>query len=176
MVVATLNGKPLRIDFLNGILGVSNTELSRGVSELVVEADVDGRTIRASIKLLHPIACLKSRVANILHRATCRTDLISKLQLEAAYVVVRRYIHDALDDDTGWKEARDCLSALFRYMRSDQFGKVAHQKLGLDILDIIRDLATDERIDSRYRDFQLQRMIALIEHRRARLEARSAAV
>lgn len=165
IVETTVNGKPIKIDFLSGILGVKNKELKRGVIELRVEAEIDGKSSEATIKLMHPVACLKSRIANILSPATRRTDRISKNQLSASFIVVRRYIENALEEND-WIEARDCISNLFDYMRSDQFGRVADRDVGVDILEIFRPLASDERIDARYRKYQVKQMISGIERRR----------
>jgi hypothetical protein len=165
IVETTINGKPIKIDFLNGILGVGNKELKRGVIELRVEAELDGKPAEAIIKLMHPVACLKSRVANILSPATRRTDKISKNQLKASFLVVRRYIEDSLAAGD-WKEAQDCISNLFEYLRSDQYGRVADRDVGIDILAILRPLVSDERIDVRYRKYQVRQMISGIERRR----------
>jgi hypothetical protein len=80
--------------------------------------------------------------------------------------VVQRHIDDALGRGD-WNEAHECLSALFRYLRSDEFGKKADKELNTDILEIIRAFQNDNRIDRRYRGFQLKPMIARIEKRRA---------
>jgi hypothetical protein len=49
--------------------------------------------------------------------------------------------------------------------------KVADVQLGIDALSIIRAFADDARIDPRYRELQLVKMIANIERRRARRRA-----
>jgi len=165
IVETTVNGKPIKIDFLNGVLGVKNVELKRGVIDVQVEAESDGKPVQAIIKLMHPVACLKSRVANILHPATRRTDKISKNQLRAAFVVVRRYIDDCLADGDR-KEAQACISALFEYARSDQYGRVLDRELGYDVLEILKPLLADDRFDPRYRKHQIKQMISGIERRR----------
>jgi hypothetical protein len=165
MVRASINGKDLIIDFMNGVLGVKNNELRRGVSVIEVEADVDGKAIVAEIAVLHPILCLKSRVANMLSPLLKRRDNFAWAQLQSAVIVVQRHIDDALGRGD-WNEAHECLSALFRYLRSDEFGKKADKELNTDILDIIRAFQNDDRIDRRYRGFQLKPMIARIEKRR----------
>jgi hypothetical protein len=57
--------------------------------------------------------------------------------------------------------------AFFRYLKSDQYVKVADLKLGLDPLDILRAFIDDLRIDARYRRHQLRKMITKIEGKRA---------
>ena len=89
------------------------------------------------------------------------------MQAEASLVIVRCFIDDALSNAVGWRDARDCFTTLYWYLRSDEYVKVAHRDLGIDALDIIRAFGDDERIDTRYRDLQLKKMIANIEKRRA---------
>jgi hypothetical protein len=165
-IVTTINGKPLKIDFLGAVLGVQNYELRRGVSTLEIKADLDGEPTTVLIKVLHPLICLKSRIVSMLHPATRRTDRIARAQAEAAVVILRRFIDDALDDKE-WKDARDCFKQLFRYLKSDQYVKVADVKLGIDPLTVLRAFAEDERIDKRYQENQLKKMIARVEGRRA---------
>jgi hypothetical protein len=166
-VHASINGKDLVIDFLNGVLGVKNNELRRGgASTIEVEADADGKAVRVEIKVLHPVLCLKSRVANMLSPIMKRRDSFAWAQLHAAVIVVQRHIDEALTK-RDWDEAHECLSALFRYLRSDEYGKKADKELNVDILNIIRAFQNDERINRRYRGFQLKSNIAHIEKRRA---------
>lgn len=163
-----INGKPLKIDFLRTVLGIQDRELQRGgVSILEIVAELDGKQTKVRIKVMHPMLCLKSRIVNMLHAGTRRTDRIARTQTHAAIVIVRRFISDALDDVNGWKEARECLRELFRYLRHDEYVKVADLQIGIDPLSILRDFSGDARIDHRYRNMQLKKMIAKIESRRA---------
>jgi hypothetical protein len=165
-IVTTIDGKPLVIDFLGALLGIRDRELRRGVSILEIAGQIEGRPATVLIKVLHPVLCLKSRIISMLHPATRRTGPIARTQAEASLVIVRRYIDDALSDHE-WKEARDCFATLYWYLRSDEYLKVADVQLGIDPLAIIRAFTDDERIDSRYRDRQLKKMVTNIERRRA---------
>jgi hypothetical protein len=162
----SFHGKPLVIDFLGGILGVHEREIRRGVSVLEVQGEIDGRPTIVLIKVMHPLLCLKSRIINMVHPSLGRHGTIARTQAEAALIIVRRFIHDTLDDDDH-HEAKECFRTLFRYLRSDEYVKVADLKLGLDPLNIIRTFVDDKRIDSRYRGRQLKQMVAKIEERRA---------
>lgn len=170
LVRAEVNGRVITIDFLNDVLGVSLRELGRGgVSEIALQGyDEAGNAVEVHVRLLHPVTCLKSRVASILSPATRRRDLVALRQLSAAAVVVRCFIHDALEngDRDSWREARRCFSSLFAYIRSHEFGKRAHRDTPIDILDIIKDFASDDRIELRYRHNQLNVMINMIENKR----------
>ncbi len=167
-IVTAINGKPLLIDFLGAVLGIQNRELRRGVSVLEITADLDGKPTTVLIKVLHPLLCLKSRIVNMLHPLTRRSGRIARRQAEAAVVIVKRFINDALDDDQdGWKDAHDCFRQLYWYLRSDEYIKVADIELGIDPLIILRAFADDQHIDERYRELQIKKMISNIERRRA---------
>jgi hypothetical protein len=166
VVRATINGKELTVDFMHGVLGIKQSELRKGVSVIGVEADVEGKTVSAKIAVLHPVLCLKSRIANMLSPILMRRDRFAWAQLNAAMIVAQRHIDQALGSGD-WNEAHQCLSAIFSYLRSDEFGKKADIELNVDALDILRAFQNDQRIDPRYRGFQLKQMITKIEKRRA---------
>jgi hypothetical protein len=165
-VVTEYDGKTLTIDFLNGILGVKPRELETGVYTLIVEADLAGEPRQVEIAVLHPVLCLRSRVANMLHPALLRRDPFAWRQLHAAIAVVSCHIGENLDLDD-WQEAKLCLADLFAYIRSDPMAHQAETELGIDLLAILRGFANDERIEARYRDRQLNGMIARLEARAA---------
>jgi hypothetical protein len=174
LVITTINGKKLTIDFLGSVLGIQARELRRGVSVVEIAGELDGAPTTVAIKVLHPVLCLKSRIINMLHPALRRRDQVARTQAEAALTIVRRYIHEALDEEDGFAEARECFATLYWYLRSNEYVKVADVELGIDVLGIIKAFADDERIDSRYRQFQLKSMVANIERRRAKRPATSA--
>jgi hypothetical protein len=153
LVVTNIHGKRLTIDFLGAVLGIQARELRRGVSVVEVTGEVDGAPTTVAIKVLHPLLCLKSRIINMLHPAMKRRDKVARTQAEAAVTIVRRYIHEALDDQDGFAEARECFATLYWYLRSNEHVKVADVELGIDALGIIRAFVDDERIDPRYRKF-----------------------
>jgi len=103
----------------------------------------------------------------MLHPGVKRTDRIAHRQADAAIVIVRRFISDALDEPNGWKEAKECLREIFRYLRQDQYVKDADIKIGVDPLNILKAFADDPRIDQRYRNFQIKKWIEKIERRRS---------
>lgn len=176
-VVTEYDGKILTIDFLNGILGVKPKELETGVSNLIVEADLAGEPKHVEIAVLHPVLCLRSRVANMLHPALLRRDAFAWRQLHAAIAVVTCYVGENLDLGD-WREAKLCLADLFAYLRSDPMAHRAETELGVDLLAILRRFADDERIEVRYRSHQLTSMIervtARADSRTMRLSEREA--
>jgi hypothetical protein len=97
-IVTDFNGKRLVIDFLGSVLGVHDREIRRGVSVFEVSAEIAGQSASVLIKVMHPLLCLKSRIISMLHPATRRSDRIARRQLEAAMVIVSRFIEDAVAD------------------------------------------------------------------------------
>lgn len=172
LVTAVWDGKKLEIDFLNGILGVSRRELENGVSALSAAAMIDGKEVEVRVAIMHPVSCLKSRVANMLSPATMRRDRVAWSQLHAAIAVLNCYLDDALMD-RDWKEAKTCIQAIATYLRSNSYGRQAKAELGVDLIDILKRLEDRPEIDERYREKILRPMISVIEEKQAaRLERR----
>jgi hypothetical protein len=169
IVLAEYQGKPLLIDFLNGILGVTLKELETGVAVIMVEADLQGETRQAEIAVLHPVLCLRSRVANMLHPAVRRRDRFAWRQLHAAIAVVRCYIGERLDVGD-WPEAKRCFSDLYRYIRSEPMARRAEGELGVDLASLLRSFADDPRIEERYRQYQIGGMLKRLATRRDRTD------
>jgi hypothetical protein len=122
MVRASINGKELVVDFMHGVLGIKQREVHRGASIIEVEATLEGKNAVVQVVILHPVLCLKSRIANMLHPALKRRDSFAWAQLRAAFIIVQRHIEESLAA-VDWTETHECLQALFRYLRSDEFGK-----------------------------------------------------
>lgn len=170
-VVATLGGRKLEIDFLNALLGVSRRELEKGVSVLRAPAKVDGVEVFVNIPLLHPLLCLKSRVANMLSPATMRRDEIAWAQLHAAIAIVDAYVADTLEAGD-WKEAKDCIQELIAYLKSDKHARRSDTELGVDLIDILRKLEDHKKLDPRYRDLTLRPATAKLAEKAAARAAR----
>jgi hypothetical protein len=154
LVIAKWDGQDLEIDFLNGVLGVSKRELENGISVLRVSAQVDGLEKEADIALMHPILCLKSRVANMLSPATKRRDEIAWAQLHASIEIVKAYIEDSLESDD-WEEAKNCIQSLCSYLKSSIYGRQVDSELGVDLIEILRHFHGHERIDDRFLELTL---------------------
>lgn len=165
VVEVTVNDKLITIDFIHTVLGIKHGHLRK--SELIVPARTPEGTVLI-IPVMHPVECLISRVANVLSPGLRRRDPVAIRQVQAAPIVVREFIREALHDgDT--REAHACLQRLYRYLRSNQFGRRAHLDVPVDPLEIIRQFADDPRLDARYRAHNVQSMLRDIEDRRLRL-------
>lgn len=162
VVEASVNGVYVEIDFLNHVLGISRG-IENGVVDLVIPYTRGNAKATVTVRLMHPLHCLQSRVANIIKLR--RTDEIARRQGEAAPIVLRAFIADALADGDQ-RAATDTLQALFKYLRRDYYGRDAHKILTNDPLEIIRHFASDERIDARYRSHNMVSMLnEITQHR-----------
>lgn len=162
LVEATVDGIEIGIDFLSHVKGVQRG-LEDGVSDLIVPYEQGGETAEIAIRLMHPLHCLQSRVANTFELG--REDGTSQRQLAAAPIVLREYINEALSDNAE-REATDVLRALFKYLRTDINGRKAHRILRYDPIDIFRHFLKDERLDVRWRERSLPNMISQLEETR----------
>ncbi|AOF96934.1 hypothetical protein [Sphingobium sp. RAC03] len=162
IVHATVQGIDIEIDFLSHVKGVQRG-LEAGVVDLILPYDHEGKETELAIRLMHPLHCLQSRVANVIDLG--RTDGTSRRQLAAAPIVLREYIAQSLADGEK-REAIDILRALFEYLRSDINGRKAHGILRYDPIEILRHFLDDERLDARWREKSLAGMIAKLEGKR----------
>lgn len=162
IVEANINGRPIIVDFLHGIIGIKREEFRNGVSTILLRND-DASTVEVAV--MHPVLCLKSRISNIMSPATLRRDEIAIRQMNAAWWVVRAYIGDALKDGDH-KEATHCLSDLFHFLRGHQYGRTAHEVVETDVLDILKHFVDDARLDDRWRQLTLKPAIKTIETKR----------
>ncbi|WP_298725769.1 hypothetical protein [uncultured Ferrovibrio sp.] len=168
VVVIEINGKVAVIDFINSLLGFTNSDYAKikeGVVDLIVPVQTTDGIAEIHLPVMSPLHCLISRVANVLHPATLRSDDTAIRQLKAAPRVLIAYIDEALREGV-WKEAKIAFQSLFQYLRSNEFGRVVHTKTDIDPLKVLEVFADDPRIDKRYRKYNLKRMIEEIQERR----------
>lgn len=162
IVRGVIGGVEVEIDFLSHVLGVRHG-LENGVVDISIPCPRDGVEGAIDIRLMHPLHCLQSRVTNIIKLD--RRDDTARRQAEAAPIVLREFISEALADGDQ-RAAFDIFAALFAWLRSEPEGRVAHRHLATDPLDIMRHFLEDERLDARYREFQLAGMIRKLEKKR----------
>lgn len=162
LVEATVDGIEIGIDFLSHVKGVQRG-LEEGVSDLIIPYMHGAVETELAIRLMHPLHCLQSRVANVLELD--RKDGTSQRQLAAAPIVLREYINEALSDGEE-REAIDIFQALFRYLQTDINGRKAHHILPSDPVDIFRHFSGDDRLDVRWREKSLVSMIRQLEEKR----------
>jgi hypothetical protein len=165
-VVGRVGEREINVDFLHSIKGVDHAELKKNVMTLIGSKSDSDQEI--TIKLLHPIDCFRSRLSNIndLHRK----DVHSISTAKASILVLDALINDFLN--RGWrKEAQDTLQ-LIRYVALTKcYGTVAHLEFGIDPKWILEKYLTDERLDERWRKFQLTTSLQRLNDKLAHIEA-----
>lgn len=169
VVEARIDGEAVQIDFLDHVSGVSDREIRKRVVEVDMPSIDGSRAIKMS--LMHPLHCLQSRIANFYMHG--REDEVALLQIKAAPSIVEAFVDEMLGVDDR-AEAQATLSGLFKWLRSDEFGRKSHVICRPDPLDILRRFASDQRLDQRYREKTLVGQISQIERRRTSLKGESA--
>lgn len=171
IVIAKVDGRTIEVDFLTHVL-VRPNALAASAAEFLVPIRSGEANDILALPVMHPLRCLQSRIANVLQLG--RRDDVSRRQLEAAPIVIREYLSEMLN--TGeHDEAIQTLQRLFECLRSDMQGREAHRHKERDPAQIIGHFASDERLDERYRRYNVAPMQkGLAERRtiRARLRER----
>lgn len=165
-VVGLVGNREIRVDFLHSIMGVDHTSLKNNVITLTGERTDNGEPL--TILVMHPLDCFRSRLSNI--NDLKRKDVHSISSASASILVLDAVINDMLNN--GWvKEAQDALRAL-RYIALNKcYGTVAHLEFGLDPKWIIEKYLADERLDSRWRKFQLTATLNAMNAKLIQVEA-----
>lgn len=169
IVRATVLGRPIEIDFLWNIAGPPADKLAKQMVAIdyPMRGAGDGTTL--PIGVMHPLHCLQSRAANVITLG--RRDDTAKRQLDAAPIVLREYVSEALGSEPDVHRARvaaSVLKALGAYLTSDPVGVRLHQRSQNNPLDIIRSFRDDPRFDQRFREHQLKAIVEDVEVRQAR--------
>jgi hypothetical protein len=105
-VLATINRKPLRIDLLNGVLGVTRRELEEGVAIIEAAAEVKGHEFRAQIAVLQ---CSAGETASLGRSSMRRSRSFASL------------LPTPWRPETGLRQKTAC-RMFFEYLRSDKLG------------------------------------------------------
>lgn len=148
------HGTPRELDFLRALAGVSPSEIESTALNAVPE---EGLTF----KVLHPLLCLKSRVANVMQLG--RRSEHARRQLEASLVCMREYLAAAIADDLRGAFYPNA-EALFRYARSDLAARDIYrdEELRVDVFV----LPPDETLPEAFRERRLPRMRAQLKAKR----------
>ena len=167
LVTAVIGDRKIQIDFMRHVMGVRPTPLKQLATELLVPLDNGGVL---AIPLMHPLHCLQSRIANVLKLD--RSDQTAMRQLGAAPHVLEAYLLRMLDLNEV-KEVQDTLRNLYHYLLSDPEGKKAASLPMKDPLEIISRLTKHQKLDWRYRWFNLRAMRRKIASKRTIRELRA---
>jgi hypothetical protein len=165
-VVGLIGNREIKVDFLHSILGVDHASLKNNVITLTGKRSDNGEPL--SILLMHPLDCFRSRLSNI--NDLKRKDVHSISSARASILVLDAVINDMLEN--GWtKDAQDTLLKLRYVTLTKCFGTVAHLKFGLDPRWIFEKYLNDERLDSRWRSFQLTASLNALNAKADQIEA-----
>jgi hypothetical protein len=155
----------LEIDFINYVVGVGDRIIVSRSIVLTIPATQDHGAI--SLRVMHPMHCLQSRAANILHPLINRDNQIAQWQYRVAVDVAGCWIERALRH-AEHREATKSLTMLATFLANSAIGRRLHERLAPDPLELLKQFAADLRLDKRYRKMTLCRQIERIEHIRLR--------
>ena len=158
VVTGRIGGREILVDFMRVVLGVDNP------SDRFVSVEVDAGHGPASILLLHPLDCLRSRLVNI--NRLRRDDPISINQARAIIYVVRDFCAELIDAGN----SRDAYRVLTEYadiIEHLYIGERSQEVLDRHVdpllpLEAFRD---DTRLDRRWLDHNLKRCIDTLQSR-----------
>ncbi|MBO6862526.1 MAG: hypothetical protein JJ878_07815 [Alphaproteobacteria bacterium] len=167
-VTATIDGVELIIDFVDHVIGIQDNHLKGRIVTLRLPTADNTNFQELSIRLMHPIDCLASRVAN--HKQLGRRDATASRQLKAAPHILREYIRSMIDAGE-IRKAQRIIKRLTKYIRSDKNGRFIHKLDCDDPIEILQELENDSRLDHRFRHY-LGIWILEIQGHRRNLDAR----
>jgi len=177
VVHATIEGHELEIDILSHVIGPPADKLLKQMVIMDFPMRSGGDETAIALAVMHPLHCLQSRAANVITLG--RKYDVAKRQLNAAPIVLREYISEALGDGSDPNRTRvatSVLKSLDAYLQTDIVGRHLHMRMKNNPLGVIRAFEGDPRLDERYRENQLKRMITDISARQARDRNQMAAV
>ena len=170
VVVGKLGDRKVEVDFLATVQGIPGNELEKNAMGVRLDA---GDVVT---QLMHPLDCVKSRLANI--NSLKRFSDHSVAQAVASVRILDCFLNDLLGHGAeGHKMATDILAKLEYIIRDKYLGRDAHLKFGhrLELDAILRSYLDDERLDSRFRDRQLSGIIRRVDRKIALVAKRNVA-
>jgi hypothetical protein len=165
-VVGLIGKREIRVDFLHSILGVDAASIKNNVITLTGERSDNGQPL--TIFVLHPLDCFRSRLSNI--NDLKRKGVHSISSAKASILVLDALIDEMLSNGRR-KEAQNILQTLRYIALTKCLGTVAHLEFGLDPRWIFEKYIADERLDSRWRSFQLTASLNALNQKIAAIKA-----
>lgn len=158
-----------RVDFVSYVQGPGDRVAEAAVT-ISIENLSTGPGDTISVRIMHPMHCLESKLANRLTLG--RTSFPAQTQLEATVPILREFVSEMLTAGNGdhrstaARMAVDALNHLAHYLRSDRIGKQADKFMARDPLSILRHFAEDDRLPLLFRQHNIAGAIAAIEKMR----------
>lgn len=169
-VAGMVGSREIRVDFMYSILGVPSRSIENNFITLTGERTDNQEPI--DILVLHPLDCLRSRLSNI--NDLKRRDQHSVSTARAAILVVDAFINDLLV--LGETQLAQTAIQDLRYITLTKcFGTVAHLEFGLDPRWIFQKYLDDERLDARWRAYQLTASLMRLNEKAAFIAAQQEA-
>ena len=162
VVTGRLNGREVVIDFMSAVKGVKDQSL---LKHSITFADQENPEI--SITLMHPLDCIRSRLANI--NDLKRTSEHALKQAQASLKIFECYLayELSIDDIESRRRVTRSLQE-FEYVITDRhIGRLSHVEFdkSLDLLEILTRYVEDTRLDIRWREKILTRIIARVNRK-----------
>lgn len=152
------DGRILLIDFLHSIIGVSNDDIKK----MAVRVTVAG----CDLNVLHPLLCLKSRLAN-LERLSSKRNTNGYMQAVWAINIVHAYLLNLLDRREVTQGELISQFSTVSEMAEYQSGPYCFKHFGLDPLNAITQEMVD-RVGSRFVIEDWPRRLARIDAKRVK--------
>jgi hypothetical protein len=164
LVIGTLDDRKVEIDFMRAVLGVEDASIKNNFVTLCGRNPQSGAEVR--LMLLHPLDCLRSRLANI--NRLKREDELSLRQAAIAIDILKNFIEELLAAGER-KRAQTTLHDLF-YVTRDEFiqSGLAQKHGNLNPLPAMQAFIGHPVLDERWRNYNLAAMIGRLEQMLAR--------
>lgn len=149
------DGRILMIDFLHAILGVRNED----VSTTAVRIEVAGNVLQ----VLHPLLCLKSRLAN-LEQLSVKRSTNGVMQAHWAISIAQAYLLNLLDSSVSQRELIKQFSMVSELAEFGA-GPYCYKNFGIDpLVAITEDMVG--RVGTRFVTEDWPRRLERIKHKR----------
>lgn len=168
LVCATVDGRALQIDFLSHVIGIQPIELQSQAVELRVPLNNGEGYL--DIPVMHPLHCLQSKVTNYVKLD--RKDDAAMRQLGAAPIILEKYIKEMLQISE-IREVVRTIQRLYYFLHKHEAGRLTSTMPMPDPLGIITRLISDNRLDWRFRWFNLRQMRKRIRESRSNRASKS---
>jgi hypothetical protein len=159
-VYVTVPGEGIKqVDFLSGIVGLETEAVRKRAAEIGFS---DGVTVR----LLHPLDVLESRLRNLDSLPAKRND-IGVAQARLAVSVVRAFIDDYMDDAGDPRRVRQAVKRVEKIALDTRLSLVAFTYE----IDVLAAIPVERIAYPRFHDQQWPRVLARLEHKRQKFVA-----
>ncbi len=162
-----LNGQSIGIDFLSAPFGSTYARIDGRAVEVEIPTAKFGPI---SIRMMHPVDCVRTRICNVSSDGGLRRDTEHTLrQLRASIAFTRAFLVDQLDQSNGARgDIRDvlaCNEELLKFCYFNRHAKAVYLQHAIDPLDAI---TLDARLPQKFVSIRYPRFTAKLELRRAR--------